>query len=132
MRAYALAFSPELRDAHECLDIIDELGVAPVRAAVLRDRPETFIRGTRLETIWTEMGLPPGVFNLVDGDGAGVGTALASHPGIDLISFTGSTRAGIAVMRHAAEPERFDNPSSEVIAARAAEWVNRWTSVVLK
>ena len=36
------------------------------------------------------------------------------------------------VMRHAAEPARFDNPTSEVIAARASEWVNRWTAVVLK
>jgi aldehyde dehydrogenase (NAD+) len=42
------------------------------------------------------------VFNLVNGDGAGVGVALASHPDIDMVSFTGSTRAGIEVAAHAA------------------------------
>ncbi len=39
-------------------------------------------------------GAPPGVFNLVNGDGAGVGAAIAAHPDIDVVSFTGSTRAG--------------------------------------
>jgi aldehyde dehydrogenase (NAD+) len=48
-------------------------------------------------------GFPPGVFNLVNGDGAGVGTRLSGHPGVDLVSFTGSTRAGIAITRTAAE-----------------------------
>lgn len=47
-------------------------------------------------------GVPAGVFNLVHGDGPGVGVALSSHPGVDLISFTGSTRAGIEVARNAA------------------------------
>jgi aldehyde dehydrogenase (NAD+) len=47
-------------------------------------------------------GVPAGVFNLVQGDGAGVGVALASHPDIDMVSFTGSTRAGIEVARNAA------------------------------
>ena len=46
---------------------------------------------------------PPGVFNLVQGDGAGVGAALAKHPGIDMVSFTGSTRAGIMVAKNAAD-----------------------------
>lgn len=48
-------------------------------------------------------GVPPGVFNLVQGDGADVGTALAKHAGIDMISFTGSTRAGIMVAKNAAD-----------------------------
>ena len=48
-------------------------------------------------------GVPPGVFNLVQGDGEGVGTALAQHPDIDMVSFTGSTRAGIMVAKNAAE-----------------------------
>jgi len=48
-------------------------------------------------------GVPPGVFNLVQGDGATVGTALAQHPDIDMISFTGSTRAGIMVAKNAAD-----------------------------
>jgi aldehyde dehydrogenase (NAD+) len=42
-------------------------------------------------------GLPPGVFNLVNGDGPTVGAAISSHPGVDMVSFTGSTRAGVAV-----------------------------------
>jgi aldehyde dehydrogenase (NAD+) len=56
--------------------------------------------------IFTEIlaaaGVPAGVFNLVNGDGAGVGVALASHPDIDMVSFTGSTRAGIEVAKLAA------------------------------
>jgi aldehyde dehydrogenase (NAD+) len=48
-------------------------------------------------------GVPAGVFNLVNGDGPGVGAAIASHPDIDMVSFTGSTRAGIAVAKGAAE-----------------------------
>src|SRR5580698_6591718 len=49
-----------------------------------------------------EAGVPPGVFNLINGTGPVVGAALASHPDIDMISFTGSTRAGTEVARHAA------------------------------
>jgi aldehyde dehydrogenase (NAD+) len=48
-------------------------------------------------------GVPGGVFNLVNGDGPGVGAAIASHPDIDMVSFTGSTRAGIAVAKAAAD-----------------------------
>jgi len=47
-------------------------------------------------------GVPAGVFNMIHGDGPGVGVALSSHPDVDLISFTGSTRAGIEVARNAA------------------------------
>jgi aldehyde dehydrogenase (NAD+) len=46
--------------------------------------------------------VPPGVFNLVNGDGPTVGEAMSNHPGIDMMSFTGSTRAGIAVAKAAA------------------------------
>jgi aldehyde dehydrogenase (NAD+) len=56
--------------------------------------------------IWTEIlhaaGVPAGVFNLVNGDGPTVGAAISSHPGVDMVSFTGSTRAGIEVARNAA------------------------------
>ena len=56
--------------------------------------------------IFTEIidaaGVPAGVYNLVYGDGPGVGAALSSHPDIDMVSFTGSTRAGIEVARNAA------------------------------
>lgn len=47
-------------------------------------------------------GVPAGVFNLVNGDGPGVGTALAKHPDIAMVSFTGSTRAGVSVAQNAA------------------------------
>lgn len=47
-------------------------------------------------------GLPPGVFNLIQGEGPVVGAAIAAHPGIDMVSITGSTRAGIEVARAAA------------------------------
>lgn len=56
--------------------------------------------------VWTEIleaaGVPAGVFNLVNGDGPTVGAALSSHPEVDMVSFTGSTRAGIEVARNAA------------------------------
>ena len=56
--------------------------------------------------VWTEVlhaaGVPAGVFNLVNGDGPTVGAAISSHPEVDLVSFTGSTRAGIEVARNAA------------------------------
>ncbi|WP_374298583.1 aldehyde dehydrogenase family protein [Paracoccus sp. (in: a-proteobacteria)] len=50
-----------------------------------------------------DAGLPPGVFNLVNGDGPGVGTQLSTHRDVDMISFTGSTRAGIAITKAAAD-----------------------------
>ena len=52
--------------------------------------------------IMDEAGTPPGVFNLVNGDGAGVGQQLCAHPGIDMVSFTGSGRAGREISRTAA------------------------------
>lgn len=56
--------------------------------------------------IWTEIlhaaGVPAGVFNLVNGDGPTVGAAISGHPGVDMVSFTGSTGAGIEVARNAA------------------------------
>jgi aldehyde dehydrogenase (NAD+) len=57
--------------------------------------------------IWAEImdaaHLPEGVFNMVHGDGPGVGTQLSSHADVDMVSFTGSTRAGIAISKNAAE-----------------------------
>jgi aldehyde dehydrogenase (NAD+) len=50
-----------------------------------------------------EAGVPKGVFNLVNGDGPGVGTALSEHPDIDMISFTGSSRAGVLIAKAAAD-----------------------------
>ena len=50
-----------------------------------------------------EAGFPAGVFNLVNGDGAGVGSNISSHPEIDMVSFTGSTRAGKLISKNAAD-----------------------------
>ena len=55
-----------------------------------------------LAEIFHEAGVPPGVYNLVDGEGPTVGVAIAAHPGIRMVSFTGSTAAGIDVARRAA------------------------------
>jgi aldehyde dehydrogenase (NAD+) len=52
--------------------------------------------------IMHEAGTPPGVFNLVNGDGPTVGVAMSGHPDIDMMSFTGSTRAGISVAQESA------------------------------
>jgi aldehyde dehydrogenase (NAD+) len=72
-----------------CTLILKPSEIAPFSAQVLAE-------------IIDAAGLPPGVFNLIFGDGPVVGTAMASHPGIDMISITGSTRAGIEVARNAA------------------------------
>ena len=50
-----------------------------------------------------EAGFPKGVFNLVNGDGVGVGTDLSGHPDVDMVSFTGSTRAGKLITKNAAD-----------------------------
>ena len=60
--------------------------------------------------VWSEIldeaGLPKGVYNMVNGDGPGVGTQLSVHPDVDMISFTGSTRAGIAIPKAAADTQK--------------------------
>lgn len=80
--------------------------VAPALAAgdtmVLKPSEEAPGCAAILAEIMDEAGVPAGVFNLVNGDGPGVGAALSAHPGVDMVSFTGSTRAGIAVAQAAA------------------------------
>ncbi|WP_316186738.1 MULTISPECIES: aldehyde dehydrogenase family protein [unclassified Bradyrhizobium] len=56
-----------------------------------------------LAEIFHEAGVPKGVYNLVDGDGPTVGAAISAHPGVDMVSFTGSTAAGIDVAKRAAD-----------------------------
>ena len=53
--------------------------------------------------IINDAGFPPGVFNLINGDGVGVGTQLSGHPDVDMISFTGSTRAGKLITKNSAD-----------------------------
>ena len=69
----------------------------------IRDRSEVApFSGQIFAEIVHAAGVPAGVFNLVQGDGPGVGVALSSHPDVDMVSFTGSTRAGVEVARNAA------------------------------
>ena len=60
------------------------------------------ISGVLFAEMIDEAGFPPGVFNLVNGDGEGVGTQISSHSDIDMVSFTGSTRAGKLISKNAA------------------------------
>jgi aldehyde dehydrogenase (NAD+) len=73
-----------------CTIVLKPSEIAPLNACILAE-------------IMQDAGLPAGVFNLVNGDGPTVGAALSSHPGVDMVSFTGSTRAGILVAKAAAE-----------------------------
>jgi aldehyde dehydrogenase (NAD+) len=61
------------------------------------------LSGLLFAEIVDEAGLPPGVFNLVNGDGPGVGSQLSAHPDVDMVSFTGSTRAGRLISKAAAD-----------------------------
>jgi len=80
--------------------------VAPALATgctmVLKPSEVAPFTGQILAEIIHAAGVPAGVFNLVQGDGPGVGAAISSHPEIDMVSFTGSTRAGIEVAKAAA------------------------------
>ena len=76
--------------ASGCTMILKPSEVAPLSAMILTE-------------LIDEAGFPPGVFNLVNGDGAITGDALTSHPDINMISFTGSTRAGALISQNAAK-----------------------------
>jgi aldehyde dehydrogenase (NAD+) len=69
---------------------------------VLKPSEYSPVSAILLTEILHAAGVPKGVFNLVNGDGPGVGSAISRHPDIDLVSFTGSTRAGILVASDAA------------------------------
>jgi aldehyde dehydrogenase (NAD+) len=73
-----------------CTVVLKPSEIAPISAYVLAE-------------IIAESGLPKGVFNLVNGDGPTVGAAISAHPEIDVVSFTGSTRAGKEVAKAAAD-----------------------------
>ena len=61
------------------------------------------LSGVVFAEIIDEIGLPRGVFNMVNGDGAGVGSQLSAHPDVDMVSFTGSTRAGRLITKAGAD-----------------------------
>jgi len=69
---------------------------------VLKPSEESPLSSLLFAEFCHDAGVPPGVFNLVNGDGAGVGSQLTAHPDVEMISFTGSTRAGIAISKAAA------------------------------
>ena len=73
-----------------CTMVLKPSEIAPLHAIIFAE-------------ILEEAGVPHGVFNLVNGDGPTVGQALATHPDVDMMSFTGSTRAGILVAKAAAD-----------------------------
>lgn len=73
-----------------CTMVLKPSEVSPLSAMLFAD-------------ILDEAGVPAGVFNLVNGDGDTVGAALTSHPAVDMVSFTGSTRAGIAITKASAD-----------------------------
>src|SRR5690606_22882617 len=73
-----------------CTMVLKPSEVAPINAYLFAE-------------ILHEAGVPAGVFNLVNGDGVNVGSPLSSHPDVDMVSFTGSTRAGILVSKAAAD-----------------------------
>jgi len=81
--------------------------VAPALAAgctmVLKPSELTPLSAIIIAEIMHEAGVPAGVFNLVNGDGPTVGAAISRHPDIDMVSFTGSTRAGVLVAKAAAD-----------------------------
>jgi aldehyde dehydrogenase (NAD+) len=87
MNQIACKVAPAL--ATGCTVILKPSEIAPLSAYVFAE-------------VMDRAGVPAGVFNLVNGDGPGVGTALSSHPLIDMVSFTGSTRAGSLVAQNAA------------------------------
>jgi aldehyde dehydrogenase (NAD+) len=76
--------------------------VAPALAAgnavVLKPSEMTPFSVLRLAELAIEAGMPPGIFNIVQGDGPGAGAALCRHPRIAKVTFTGSTRSGAAIM----------------------------------
>lgn len=73
-----------------CTMVLKPSEVAPLNAAIFAE-------------VLHAAGVPPGVFNLVNGDGPGVGAPLSAHPDVDMMSFTGSTRAGVLVAKAAAD-----------------------------
>ena len=82
--------------------------LAPALAAgctvVLKPDPATPLSAIRTAELANEVGIPPGVVNVVPGDGPTVGAYLVAHPGVDKVAFTGSTATGSEVMRLAASP----------------------------
>ncbi|GAA6194633.1 aldehyde dehydrogenase family protein [Pseudophaeobacter arcticus] len=82
-----------------------KVGAAAVAGCtmVLKPSEQSPLNAMLFAEMMDEAGFPKGVFNLVNGDGTGVGSQLTAHPDVDMVSFTGSTRAGTAISKSAAE-----------------------------
>jgi len=82
--------------------------LAPALAAgcsvVLKPDPQTPLSVLRVAELASEVGFPPGVINIVPGDGPTTGAYLVKHPGVDKIAFTGSTKTGGEIMRLCSDP----------------------------
>ena len=72
-------------------------------AVILKPASQTPLTAIALGEIAVEVGLPPGVLNVITGPGSSVGQAIVEHPGIDKIAFTGDTSTGKGIMRAAAD-----------------------------
>ena len=88
MNQIACKVAPAL--AAGCTMVLKPSEIAPLSAYVFSE-------------VLDAAGVPPGVYNMINGDGPGVGAPMSAHPGIDMMSFTGSTRAGVAVAKAAAD-----------------------------
>jgi acyl-CoA reductase-like NAD-dependent aldehyde dehydrogenase len=73
-------------------------------AVVLKPDPATPLTALRLGELSAEVGFPAGAINIVPGDGPTTGAHLVTHPGVDKVAFTGSTKTGSEIMRLCAEP----------------------------
>ncbi|MEP0154132.1 aldehyde dehydrogenase family protein [Pseudophaeobacter sp.] len=82
-----------------------KVGAAAVAGCtmVLKPSEQSPLNAMLFAEMMDEAGFPKGVFNLVNGDGTGVGSQLTAHPDVDMVSFTGSTRAGTAISKSAAD-----------------------------
>lgn len=82
-----------------------KVGAAAVAGCtmVLKPSEQSPLNAMIFAEMMDEAGFPAGVFNLVNGDGVGVGSTLSGHPDVDMVSFTGSTRAGTAISKNAAD-----------------------------
>jgi len=104
---------PVINPATEEQIAVISLGTAAGCTMVLKPSEIAPLSGYLFTQILHDAGVPAGVFNMVNGDGPTVGTAISSHPGVDMVSFTGSTRAGVAVATAAAPTVKRAGPVTQ-------------------
>ncbi len=112
------------------LKVVPAIGVGCTM--VLKPSEVAPLSGALFADMMHEAGFPPGVFNMVQGDGLGVGTQLSGHPDIDMVSFTGSTRAGVAISKNAADSIKrvaleLGGKGANIVFADAGETAIEWS-----